>query len=424
MHRTQRAMRKAEQLGGKDALNCIAEINEAALDEANYQGRKPSAASGEPGELLLRGVPILVKDNIDVKGMHTTAGSLALADNLALEDAHVIRNLRRHGAVILGKTNMTEFANYVSSDMPGGYSSRGGQVIHAICESAEPGGSSTGSGVAVSAGIVSMAVGTDTSFSIIACAQFNGICAIKPPVGVLSQEGIIPVAKTLDSPGPMADTFLDAFRMYRAMRDEVFPDIRPASVSRLRIAVNDANGEKLDDGQKAFYERLVGQLREAGATVEKIHQEKEPMLKTIMKWEFKPMLEMYLRTSTASRKTLSEIVDFYEANPDTMMKYGHDYLRAALDETPGGLMGEEYLEALRYRKKRIEEVRSAIGEYDAVLMTGPTNVMHFCGLPSVTVAGAEKDEQGIRRAVILYGADEKKLYAAACGLERMMLQSE
>ena len=142
MHRTQKALRQAERLGGPDALNCIAELNEFALEEANFQGRKPSEASGMPGELLLRGVPILVKDNIDVKGLHTTAGSLALSDNLALSDAPVIRNLRRHGAVILGKTNMTEFANYVSSKMPGGYSSHGGQVRHAICESATPGGSS------------------------------------------------------------------------------------------------------------------------------------------------------------------------------------------------------------------------------------------------------------------------------------------
>ncbi len=421
MHRTQRAWRKAQQLGGKDALNCIAEINESALEEANYQGRKPSEASGMPGELLLRGVPILVKDNIDVKGMHTTAGSLALEDNLALEDAHVIRNLRRHGAVILGKTNMTEFANYVSPKMPAGYSSRGGQVRHAISDSAEPGGSSTGSGVAVSAGIVSMAVGTDTSFSIIACAKFNGICGLKPPVGMLSQEGIIPVAKTLDSAGPMAENLLDALRMYRAMRDEPFPDLRPLPLDRLRIAVNQANPDLVSEGEKAFIDVVIGKLQAAGTSVKTVLQEKEPMLKTIMKWEFQPMLEKYLRSSTASRKTLSEIVAFYEENPDTMMKYGHGFLKAALEETPGGLLGEEYLEALRFRKARIEQVRNEIEDVDAVLMTGPSNVMHFCGLPSVTIAGSEVDENGVRRGLILYGADEKRLYSAALAIERLIL---
>ena len=102
----------------------------------------------------------MVKDNIDVKGLHTTAGSLALEDNIARTDAPVIRNLRRNGAVILGKTNMTEFANYVTQGMPGGYSSRGGQVIHAVSPDLDPLGSSTGSAVAVAAGIVPMAVGS------------------------------------------------------------------------------------------------------------------------------------------------------------------------------------------------------------------------------------------------------------------------
>ena len=421
MHRTQRAIRRAERLGGPDALNCIAEINEAALEEAAYQSRKPSEGSGMPGELLLRGVPILVKDNIDVKGLHTTAGSLALSDNLALSDAPVIRNLRRHGAVILGKTNMTEFAHYVSSDMPGGYSSRGGQVRHAISELAEPGGSSTGSAVAVSAGIVSMAVGTDTSFSITACAMLNGICAIKPPVGVLPTDGIIPVSRTLDSAGPMADTFLDALRMYRAMRDEAFPDVRAISPGKLRLSVNRANSGKVEPGQQDFLRRTIATLREAGATFTELCQEKEPYLKTVMKWEFGPMLEKYLRSSTAKRKTLAEIVSYYEENPDTMMKYGHGYLRAALEETPGGLLGEEYLEALRYRKNRIQEVKTEISDVDAVIMTGPTNVMHFCGLPSVTVAASEKDEHGVRRALILYGTDERRLYAAALGIERVLL---
>lgn len=417
-------MRRAAELGGKEALNCISEINEFALDEANFQGRKPSESSGMPGELLLRGVPILVKDNIDVKGMHTTAGSLALSDNIALSDAPVITNLRRHGAVILGKTNMTEFANYVSPNMPGGYSSRGGQVRHAIFEGAEPGGSSTGSGVAVSAGIVSMAVGTDTSYSVIGCAKLNGISAIKPPVGVLSQEGIIPIAKTLDSAGPMAETFLDALRMYRAMRDEVFPDIRPLALSKLRLAVNQANLSLVEEGERAFYDRTVERLKAEGVSVSKVLQEKELRMKTIMKYEFGPMLEKYLRSSTASRKTLSEIVAFYESNPDTMMKYGHGYLYEALYETPGGLLSEEYLEALRFQKSRIEEIRREIDEVDAVLVTGPTNINHFCGLPSVTISTSERDERGIRRCLMLYGAEEKRLYAAANTLERFLRAEE
>ena len=104
------------------------------------------------------------------------------------------------------------------------------------------------------------------------------------------------------------------------------------------------------------------------------------------------MLEEYLRASTASRKTLAEIVKFYEDNPKKMMKYGIDLLRGALDETPGGLMGNEYLDALRFRKNRIVEVKNEIEDFDAVIMTAPNFVMHLCGLPSVAIAGEEKDK--------------------------------
>ena len=143
-------------------------------------------------------------------------------------------------------------------------------------------------------------------------------------------------------------------------------------------------------------------------------------LPTIMKWEFRPMLESYLAASSASRKTLAEIVEYYEDHPDTMMKYGDTYLRAALDETPGGLQGEPYLKALRTRKKTIARVTEKIEQYDAILMTGPTSIMHFCGLPSVTVAAPVKTDDGLNQAVILYGADESRLYEAALAIEREM----
>lgn len=409
MNLTEKALRMAEAIGGKNGLNCIAELSPTALEESK------AAETGDAAGRPLRGVPVLVKDNIDVKGLHTTAGSLALEDNIALADAPVIANLRRRGAVILGKTNMTEFANYVTQGMPGGYSSRGGQVIHAVNPALSPSGSSSGSAVAVAAGIVPMAVGTDTSFSILACAQANGICGLKPPIGALPSEGIVPIAKTLDSAGPMAQTFSDALALYSAMRDKAFPTVKPAG--RLRLAVNRANGGRLSDGERLFLGRTMERLKKAGATADEIDQPPAPCLVTIMQWEFRPMLEAYLKRSAASRKTLAEIVACYEAHPDTMMKYGITRLRAALDETPGGLEGAPYREALEERRALIGRVANEIAPYDAVIMTGPTNVMHVCGLPSVTVAGREKDDMGVRRALIMYGADECRLYAAALAIE-------
>ena len=415
MNQTENALALAENIGGKNRLNCIAELDETALKQAKAQ-------EAEKQGKLLTGIPVLVKDNIDVKGLHTTAGSLALADNIAREDAPVIRNLRRNGAVILGKTNMTEFANFTTEGMPGGYSSRGGQVVHAANPKLSPAGSSSGSAVAVAARIVPMAVGTDTSHSVTACAMFNGICGLKPPVGTLSAEGILPIARTLDSAGAMARNLADTLKLYSAMRDEPLPELKPLGTDGLRIAVNRANWKTLQGRRKRFLNRLLKKLKVEGAVTGEVDQGAAPEMVTIMRWEFRPMLEDYLKKSTSERKTLAEIVAYYEANPDTMMKYGDTLLRASLDETPGGLQGKPYLEAMEARRGAIVQVSAEIDNYDAVLMTGPTSIMHFCGLPTVTVAGGIKDPNGVNEAVILYGKDEYRLYEAALAIEQMMLK--
>ena len=416
---TKIALAKAEELGGKNGLNCIAELDPTALEQA-----KKLDARSDAGVSGFWGTPVLIKDNIDVKGLHTTAGSLALEDNIAVEDAPIIRNLRKNGAVILGKTNMTEFANYTTGGMPGGYSSRGGQVIHAVKPSLSPAGSSTGSAVAVAAGIVPAAVGTDTSFSIIACAQENGICGLKPPVGTLSSDGIIPIAKTLDSAGAMAGNFSDTLRLYSAMREEPLPELQAADIATLRIAVNTANRKMVSPGQNKFRRRAVRQLKKNGARISKIEQMPTPLLGVIMKYEFKAHLEEYLRTSAASRKSLQEIVEYYEANPETMMKYGCTLLKAALEESPGGLQGAEYLKAMEERSKMIVSVREDLADYDAVIVGGPTNIMHFCGLPSVTIAGSQTNLFGVRRGLMLYGVDEYRLYRAALAIERIIRGEE
>ena len=404
------AIRLAKEIGGKDGLNCIAELDEnASVEECE--------CAEDAHSLPLYGVPVLVKDNIDVKGFHTTAGSLALADNIAKDDAPVIRNLRRNGAVIIGKSNMTEFANFVSTKMPGGYSSLGGQVIHAVKPGLDPSGSSTGSAVAVSAGIVPMAVGTDTSHSVTACAMENGICGLKPPAGVLSQEGIIPISKTFDSAGAMAQNVSDLFKLYSAMRDEPLPVIRPAQARGLRIAVNTTNFDMNPEEQRSFHNNVIETLRNNGAVISEVSEPLPPQLLTIMKYEFRPGLEEYLGKSTARLKTLKEIVEYFESHPDTMMKYGYDLLHDAFYDAPSD---EEYKDALKAREEAIRSVTDKISDCDAVMVTGPSFIMHFCGLPTITVAGSSLDTNGMRQAVILYGTDEYRLYSAALTVEQLL----
>ena len=366
-------------------------------------------------------MPILVKDNIDVKGFHTTAGSLALADNMALNDAPIIQNLRRNGAVIIGKSNMTEFANYVSTKMPGGYSSRGGQVIHAVKSGLDPLGSSTGSAVAVAAGIVPMAVGTDTSHSITACAMGNGICGLKPPAGVLSQEGIIPISKTFDSAGAMAQNVSDTLKLYSAMRDEPLPEITQTPAGKLRISVNIANADMNPQERRKYLDGVIETLRNNGVVISEVNQPPTPELPSIMKREFGTGLEAYLIKSGAKLKTLKQIVEYYEAHPDTMMKYGCDLLRGALyDSSQKAYVVEEYQKAMKSRANEMQRITKEISDYDAVLITGPTYANHLCGLPTITVAGGTLDTNGVRQAVMLYGTDEFRLYAAALAVEQLL----
>ena len=354
-----KALEEAIEIGGKDGLNCIAGLIETADAE------QVSAKSAPDGPLA--GIPILVKDNIDVAGFPTTAGSLALEDNIAERDAPVIRNLRKNGAVIIGKTNMTEFANYVSAPMPNGYSSRGGQVKHAVREDLDPLGSSTGSAVAVAAGIVPMAVGTDTCHSITACAFGNGICGLKPPAGALSLEGILPLSKTLDSAGAMAMNMTDTLRLYSAMRDEPLPEIKTVAPEKLRIALNIANAEGFDDEKRDFINELTGILKENGAQLGEVNEPPALQVAVIMKWEFKNSLEEYLSKRKTRFKTLQEIVDYYEANPETMLKYGDDFLRGALDDTNPGILGEnEYSKVMKDREKAIREISEEISGYGMV----------------------------------------------------------
>src|SRR5579885_2740952 len=195
-------------------LNAVREMNPDALaiaeaiDARKSERRRP-----------LEGIPVLLKDNIATgDAQHTTAGSLALADAYANRDATVTRLLREAGAVILGKANLTEFANILAIDMPSGYSSLGGQVKNPFALEVDqrglpivsPGGSSSGSAVAVAAGLAAAAIGTETSGSLLSPATQNGVVTVKPTVGLISRAGILPISHSQDTAGPLTRTVRDA----------------------------------------------------------------------------------------------------------------------------------------------------------------------------------------------------------------------
>lgn len=389
-------------------LNTISEINELALKQA----RKLDSQKSERDSILF-GLPLLIKDNIDVAGLHTTAGSIALSDNLAETNATVVENMIHNGGIILGKTNMTEFANFTAQDMPNGYSSKGGIVKNAYDYNKNPGGSSTGSAVAVSAGFCSMAVGTDTSFSIVACAAENGIAGLKPQFASLSSNGIIPIASTLDSAGALSKDLSDAILLYAGMLEKPFAPIEPISVKELKIGINLYNKEMVSNAQCQRYKRLFDALRSDGARFFEITQSYSPYQYSIMQCEFKRDLEHYLSHSSAKLKTLDDIIAFYETNPQTMMKYGISKLQEAARKNTDDLI---YKEAMAERVRMRSQVIHELEKYDACIMTGPTNIMHFVGLPSLALKLCMGEDE-IPNGIIIYGADERRLLAAALTIE-------
>lgn len=409
---TRAYIERIETFDGPNGLNSVSELNDNVIAQAKKMDSIKSDRSG-----VMFGLPVLIKDNIDVLGLHTTAGSLALADNIAKKDAHIVANLRHNGALILGKTNMTEFANYTAYNMPGGYSSRGGQVKNAYDRTKNPSGSSSGSAVAMSAGFCTVAVGTDTSFSIVGCVTENGVTGLKPAHGSLSSEGIIPIAKTLDSAGPITRDLTDALLVYSCMKDEALQPVLPMAPENIRLAINVFNRDQVSEAQLERYDTVLKVLRANRVQITEVNHAYSKYQRDIMRCEFRHDLEEYLSFSSAQRRTLKEIVNYFDTNPDQMMKYGHAYLSGALDGVSGKLDDIDYIEALTERKRLRPQIIENIRGYDACLMTGPTNIMHFIGLPSLALRLCMADDE-TPRGMILYGADERRLFAAALTIEQ------
>src|SRR3954453_19572278 len=276
-------------------LNSVREVNPDALADAASCDR----AAPRP-DRPLAGLPILVKDNIATGDrMHTTAGSLALEQARAPRDATLVARLRAAGAVILGKANLTEFANIVAIDMPSGYSSQGGQVRNPYAPDAldergvplvSPGGSSSGSAVAVAAGLCAEAIGTETSGSLLSPATQNGLVTVKPTVGLISRVGILPIAHSQDTAGPLTRTVSDAAILLSVL---AAPDPRdpatlverrptdyteyldPEGLRGTRIGVpsdpsdpaNDVYFGKLGLGASAVMGKAIAALEALGATI-------------------------------------------------------------------------------------------------------------------------------------------------------------
>jgi amidase len=330
------------------AIRCLCP---AALDDADASDRyRREHGPRSP----IEGVPVLIKDNIDVAGVPTTGGALALAHAMPTADATLAARLRAAGAVILGKTNLSELANFLTENMPSGYSSLGGQVLNPYDTSITPSGSSSGSAAAAALGFAPLTVGTETDGSITSPAEQQSLVGMKPTLGLVSRTGILPISPSQDTAGPITRTVADAAVLLAAIAgpDPADPATADAGepAEQLRALVLDPGAlagarlgvvrgelpedERPDPHQLACYEHALGALARAGADLVDValpptDQDDEM---TVLHYEFAPAVDRYLAAlgTGAPVRSLKELQAWNRAHPDTALKFGQAHVDTAV----------------------------------------------------------------------------------------------
>ena len=407
---------------GEKGLHAILEVNPDAYEIAEQldEERKQFGARS-----LLHGIPIVIKDNISTKDpMHTSGGSLALSDLYAPFDAFVIKKLRDSGAIVLAKTNMGELMNFMSYTMPDGYSSRGGQVRNPYHKTLTPSGSSSGSAVAVAAHLAMAAIGTETNGSLTMPARYNQLVTIKPTVGLISRQGIIPISYYQDTPGPMARSVEDAAVLLEIMAGRDKEDaLTDRSMGRIpksyraslgkeikgkRIGYNPEAFEKLDADEKRVIQQAMEIFEKAGAYLI------PTMLEEIGDYGFRPNLyefkdgfNKYLKSVKGYTRieTLQDLIHFNEVHPDTCLKYGQEILYKAQSTT--GNMNDPYY--IMLRQESLQQVRTVgLDRYfakdglDVFMTTSISSLAPISGYPSLALPTGWK-ENGEPMSLLLIG---------------------
>lgn len=374
-------------------LNSVIELNPDALKIAAQLDRER-----QEGQLRgpLHGIPILIKDNVDTGDqMMTTAGSLALMGSSAPDDAFIVKKLRKAGAVLLGKTNLSEWANIRSTRSSSGWSARGGQVHNPYCLDRSPCGSSSGTGAAVSANLSVIGIGTETDGSIVCPSGINGLVGIKPTVGLWSRDGIIPISHSQDTAGPMARTVKDAALLLGALAEFDANDT-PTNLSKGKVYSDytqfldrdGLKGARIGVASNFFgfhsevdklMEKAIEDMKNAGAemiadlTIEGRNEWGQAEW-TVLITELKADLNSYLASRTDIKvKTLAEIIQFNKANADKEMPWFDQEIFEEADKTTG-LDDPGYLEALKTSKSKSREgIDKLMDEHRLDALIAPTN---------------------------------------------------
>lgn len=434
------------------AVNAVAEINPDALLIADAMDRERRAGKYRG---TLHGIPIMLKDNISTHDkMRTTAGSIALKNNYAREDAAIVKKLRDAGAVILGKLNMTEFANFMTMDSVNGFSSLGGQVKNPHDVTKDVSGSSSGSAVAAACEFCCAAVGTETNGSIISPSQANGVVGLKPTVGTISRYGIIPI-NNQDTAGPIGRSVEDCALLFAAMSGEDVGDpatwctqvlsgnhperiweaaLRTYSVQGMRIGVADFMAKDLSECCREHFNRAAQAFNSLGAICRTGCQppqglpwggSDDPLVECVsMIYDFKSALDNYLMNfcSIPEIRTLEDIIEFNKMDLKTRAPLGQIILEAAAQRCLGRQTDPEHL---KHQIWRMEHARAGLdtmfdeNNVDIVLLPRYINVTASAGYPILTIP-AGLDEQGMPYGICLISRafDEYRLLAAGYAYEQ------
>ncbi|WP_051353168.1 amidase family protein [Thalassobacillus devorans] len=424
-------------------INSILEINPDALHmaEALDIERKQQDIRSP-----LHGIPIIVKDNIDTGDkMHTSAGSAALKDHYASMDAFVVKQLRQAGAIILGKANLTEWANFMTEGMPNGYSSRGGQVLNPYGPGQlDVGGSSSGSAAAVASQFAAGGIGTETSGSILSPASSNAVVGVKPTVGLISRAGIIPIAHSQDTAGPITRTVYDAALLLEILTGMDVNDpatkMTPGKSSRnytsslhsnaleaARIGIDRSYLEGLDAEENKVIDNAMQDILKQGGEIIEVHIREKARDSSVLFHEFKNGLNAYLADCSPHLPvhSLQELIEFNHTHADIMLKYGQTLLMAS-EEKSGHLTEEEYirdrLDDIKY--SQAEGIDRVVNEHklDALLFANNlgAGIAAMAGYPSITVPAGFTESKGQPVGLTLTSTafQESKLLALAYAYEQ------
>jgi len=392
---TEKYLARIEEIDRRGpAVNSVLEINPEAhaIAESLDRERQEKKARGP-----LHGIPVLIKDNIDTADkMQTTAGSLALLGSRPSKDSFVTRKLREAGAVILGKTNLSEWANIRSSHSSSGWSGRGGQTKNPYVLDRNPCGSSSGSGAAVAANLCAAAIGTETDGSVVCPSSANGLVGIKPTLGLVSRSGIIPIAHSQDTAGPMTRTVRDAAILLTALAG-VDPRDAPTGDSVGKTSTDytkflDPNGLKgarigvarkyfgFNDAVDHFMEQVIDEIKKQGAVIVdpadlESHGKFDDTELTVLLYELKADLNIYLagREPESQVHSLKEVIEFNDHNAEKEMPYfGQDLFIKA--EAKGPLTSNEYLDALEANRRlsRREGIDGVMDKFHLEAILAPT----------------------------------------------------